>query len=267
MRLSVFLDHLMEGARQRGISPEEAFRFAARLGVSRVEVSEAYLRREGEGLPGTLARCGLRVGGVYAEFDFPHDLDARRIAEAVDRACAAGAEDLLAVPGFLRPGDRAEEARERIAEGLGTLCRLGAARGLPISIEDYDLDTALYGTSEQLSWLLERTGGLGCAFDTGNFIYHGEDAMQAWERLSSRVTRAHLKDRLWVPLYGRHGPLTRAGTLYPAPVGSGIIPMRALLPELMGKASTLVIEHFDADDQLYCLAQSVAWLRRSLPEE
>ena len=264
MKVSIFLAHLEELAVQKNCSEAAALREAKRAGIDYVEVDyKTSVGHEAE-LKAKLDNAGLQVGGVNTFFDFGHQPQPELIESAVDTAQKLGAALIMAVPGFMEPGDEWPTLREKLAGGLTRLCSAGAERGVTVAMEDFGSDTAPYGRMHELDWMLHQVPGLGCTLDTGNFLYFGEDVLKAYDLLEKRIVHVHMKDITFAPLRGEKGLKALTGkTLYPAPVGSGELPIAEIVRRLYehGYDGLCAIEHYDAGDQLLYMRRSARWLK------
>lgn len=267
-KLAVFYDHLLEIARQEGISPAEALQEARHLGIACSEVSYDNARGRASQLARLLASAGLTVSCMPCFFDFGRDPDPLASAmPVVETAKELGADKLLAVPGFWGEKD-GQELREQqtqnMIRALQALAGLAERQGIALTIEDYDSRLAPYATISGLNRFLAGCPGLALTFDTGNFRYSGEDEEEAWKALGDKVIHVHLKDRALAPAYGDEGLAAAGGEqLYPCPVGKGVVPIRQLLEQLKEHEyfGVYTIEHYGARDMLGCLRQSANWLR------
>ena len=81
------------------------------------------------------------------------------------------------------------------------------------------------------------------------------------------MDHVHLKDRATAPDYG---PLVKnaldGSPLYPAPVGSGTLPLEELVAQLKadGYDGVYTLEFYGASSALECLWHSVEWLNSQL---
>ena len=134
-------------------------------------------------------------------------------------------------------------------------------------MEDFDSQLSPIATAEGLLRFLEGCPGLSCAFDTGNFRYAGQDVLEAYTLLRSRVGHVHLKDRAYTQSNGENPKTAVDGTdLYPAPVGSGDLPLDQVMARLRqdGYNGIYTIEHYDSNRTLDYLRQSVEWVKAQL---
>ncbi|MDD2647617.1 MAG: sugar phosphate isomerase/epimerase [Eubacteriales bacterium] len=264
MKLSVFFHHIMEGAKQRGITLAEALEYAHECGIDYVEADLRELQEIGDGAYPLISGSGLKLGAVNGFFDFAHKDETAGIIRFLDTAADFGAKLAMAIPGFIECGEDKNAAREKMAEALRFCVNEARARSLRLVLEDFDSDKALYGSIEDLKWFMDSVPDLGCAFDTGNFIYHADDALKAYDVFRGNIAHVHLKDRAEDARYGA-SPLrcVDGRVLYPAYVGSGIIPIAKILDRLFedGYDGICAIEHFGAADQLEAMRVSAEWLR------
>ena len=96
-----------------------------------------------------------------------------------------------------------------------------------------------------------------------NFLFFGEDVLKAYDLLEKRIVHVHMKDIAYAPLRGEAGKTAITGKkLYPAPVGSGELPMAEIVRRLYerGYNGIYAFEHFNAGDQLLFMRRSARWL-------
>ena len=266
-KIAVFYDHLLEIARQESISPAEALQEARRLGIACAEVSYENARESPARLAKLLASAGLRVSCMPCFFDFGRDPNPlASILPVLEAAKELGADKLLAVPGFWAQNEDSETREQQTQNMIRALCSmagLAERQGITLTIEDYDSRLAPYSTVNGLNRFLAGCPGLALTFDTGNFRYSGEDALEAWDALGNRAAHVHLKDRALTPIYGEEGLPAAGETLYPCPVGKGVIPIEQLVERMKdgNYGGIYTIEHYGAKDMLGCLRQSAGWLR------
>lgn len=265
MKISVFYDHIREASRQRGLSIEELLSRARSWGIGALECSNEELRGQEAELGRMLSAKGMGVSSVYAFFEFGERDETALARELIDTALSFGARKVLAVPGFLRGSDPAARKAEgsRMIAGLSRLCDYAAQRGLTVTIEDFDDERSPIATTEGLSSFLAMLPSLGLTFDTGNFMYSGEDELEAFARLAGRVVHVHCKDRALVGAPGEEPKEAADGRpLYASPVGSGRVKMASIVDALLasGYEGYFAIEHFGALDQLSFIERSASWL-------
>ncbi len=269
MKIAVFYEHLMEAARQSQKDLDEILDIARGCGVQGVDFPLQGLDESPQDAKARLDRAGLSVLSLHKDCDFVHVPDWGQARELVDLAAQWGVGPVLVVPGFVEENADAQQwkqAEETIVKALVPLCGYAAAKGVNVTLEDYDGVKAPFGTMEQLLGFTRQVPGLGISFDTGNFLFWAQDELAAFELLKDKIVHIHCKDRALQPSNGACQVSVDNTKLYPSPVGGGVIHMREILTRLsrMGYTGALTIEHFGAQDQLALLRQSAGWLREAL---
>lgn len=264
MKLSVFYDHMREAARQTGRPMEEIAREVRSFGITGVEVMEAQLLEDRQQILGVLENAGLSVNCICCYGDFGNHPDTARAYAMIDLAKECGSPKVLVIPGFLQEGDNREQALSNMRDVLTKMCAYGQQQGIVVGMEDYDDSPAPFATWEQLKWFMESVPGMSCMFDTGNFLYSEEDALEALKQLEPWICHGiHCKDRTWEKHSGEEPKVTVQGReMYACPVGSGCIPMKEIITRLWknGFTGSFTIEHFGAMDQLAYIRESARWL-------
>ncbi|MEJ9162438.1 sugar phosphate isomerase/epimerase [Paenibacillus graminis] len=267
MQISVFYNHIVTASKQTGLPLPEVLGLARGYGIQAVELDLDEVQPNPEAMKKLLEQAGMSVASMYAFCDFGNAPDVQPGLAFIDTAEFLGAGKVLVIPGFI--GESADqELRERslrhMAAALREMCEYAERTGIVVTMEDFDDSRAPFSTSEELLWFLNEVPKLGVTFDTGNFIYRGEDALEAFEKLKSRIVHVHCKDRSLEEHPGEVPKISTDGTrLFPSPVGSGCIPVQEILERLVaiGYKNTAAIEHFDAADQLAYMKQSAHWLQ------
>lgn len=266
MKISVFYPHIMDAVKQSGQNLNEVLAKVRGDGIEGIECDIASLRSDGQGFCETLKRADLLIASVYATYNFENQCDMDSVKRDVDAIVACGCRKTLVIPGFVHKEqeNRREELLARIMDGLTWTTEYAVGQGLTVSLEDYDNSIAPFSTIQGLQWFMEGIDSLGFTFDTGNFLYSEESALDAFEQLGSRLVHVHCKDRSLTSVQGETPLITVGGReLYTAPVGYGCIPMEqcVALVKRTGYDGWISIEHFGALDQLEYIRKSAAWLR------
>jgi sugar phosphate isomerase/epimerase len=270
LRLSVFYNHIVKAGEQRDLPLEDVLDKVHSFGIDAVELDLEEALTGKEAMKKRLDAAGIAVASMYAFFDFGNDPALELGYAFIDTAEYLGAEKVLVIPGFIEES-ASPEARNQALRGmtaaLNTICDYAERKRIRVTMEDFDDIRAPFSSADELLWFLKKVPKLHCTFDTGNFIYRGEDELEAFAKLKDRIIHVHCKDR---SLDERSGGTPRISTsgiaLYPSPVGSGCIKIAEILTGLKaeGYGDTVAIEHFDAVDQLAYMEQSAAWLRSML---
>ena len=258
--LSVFYHYVLDVAKQCDIGVEEALDRVRAMGYEGLAF-DIVLLTDRATQRGLYQSAGLAVTSIYADVDFVHwePERCRRAADDLLACCAFfGARTALVLPGVFTDGDDKAAGLDRIYEGLGTVCRLGADVGIDVTIENFGFAGAPNGPIAGCRDMLDNVEGLKFTLDTGNFACYGEDPFTAYAALKDRIAYVHLKERL-------SGPDGRI-IISSAPVGDGALELDRLIRTLIadGYTGAFAVEQFGLDDQLTALRRSADFCRRAL---
>ena len=140
---------------------------------------------------------------------------------------------------------------EEVCERVAAFVTEAAEEGIDVMVEDYDNPRSPCYNTSTLDRLFAASPRLNHVFDTGNYLFCGEDVLTALRHARQRIHHVHLKDR-------------KAERDYASlPVGTGIVPLNAVLSELLhsGYDGWFTVEHFGAPSMLEYTRQSVANIR------
>ncbi|MBP5393200.1 MAG: nitroreductase family protein [Bacteroidaceae bacterium] len=242
-RISIFFDHVAEIARQEKISIHDAARQVKALGVDgidvRVTMNEPQLKM--------LDSLGFQHASAIADINFVRGEQPEATRQALDFMRRHDYSRLLVIPGLL-PENASAELMEDVCKRLDAFVEEAAKEGIDVMVEDYDNPHSPCYNTQTLDRLFAASPKLNHVFDTGNYLFCGEDVMVALQHFRSRIHHVHLKDRKAMK--------DRASL----PIGAGIVPLKALVNELLesGYDGWFCIEHFGAPSMLEYTKQSVA---------
>lgn len=270
-KIATFYDHIRDMARQEHLFMVDALQRARELGVKAVEASANNVVGREDEIGQELAMADLEISTIPSYFDFGRDTDVKRQAlPLLEAAQYLGAPKLLVIPGFFGEGDSPQERENQTQRMLDCVCQLADLAldyGVSLTMEDYDDALSPIATAAGVRRFLNACPQLSSTFDTGNFLFAGEQVLDAYHLLRDRVDHVHLKDRATAPDYG---PLVKnaldGSPLYPAPVGSGILPLEEIVAQLKadGYDGVYTLEFYGASSALECLWHSVEWLNSQL---
>jgi sugar phosphate isomerase/epimerase len=175
-----------------------------------------------------LQESGLRVTCIDAICDFVSRDAAERakavavLCAGVDLAAALGAPLVLAAGSRLPPEVSPEEGRRMIVEGLQACLDAAEQAGVTLAIENFGIEPALQCAVEDCLEVLEAVPGLAFVFDTGNFLFCGEDPLNNFQRLLRYTRHVHVKD--WVK-----SDEPQIADVAGAPLGTGLVPNEGLV--------------------------------------
>lgn len=271
-QLNAFHAHILEACAQRDLTEPEALRQVKAMGYGGLECDCRQLTEERRQW---FDDCGLKVASVYEDYDLGHSTpeeNERQFRCHLERTASFGAKRALCVPGLIRKGDDPDLIRRRMAEELCRMVEAAREYGVTVTIEDYDNAASPCSTAMGLWFFLQNVEGLGFTFDTGNFAYSMEDAMDGLHLLGPWVCHVHLKDRSRDAAFANAKDDNWLADLsgermYPCPVGEGWLGLDELTRTLIqgGYKGSFSVEHFGAANQLEALRRSaehvLSWLR------
>lgn len=276
MKYSVFYHHICEAARETGRNVDEMLLLARSWGIGYVELDrDAIGARGGDilGLCNQLTRCGMAPSSIYGFYSWQEEgsvpaEDDLLLWQAQLLECPR----VMVIPGFYTDPADAEKCREekaRMIAGMQKLCAMAAARGITPTIECFDDARSPIATIAGMAEFLAAVPELKVTLETGNFLFSGDDILEAQQRFAGAIAHVHLKDRFLPrlsPDIAPTGDRTVAVTgevMYPCAVGHGHIPMDTVLRRLSGAGydGILTIEHFGAADYAQTIRDSIDWLK------
>lgn len=269
MKIAVFYENIREAAKAAGLRTEEALAELRGAGLELLYFSMESWKQDRRGLPGMMERLGLGIEGMHVHCDFPADPETDAYREAVDIAAEAGAGNLLIIPGMYSTG-RTDRDLESMLSGIRKAVSYGREKGVPVLMEDFDGARAPYNCIAGLQYFFDRAEGLGCAFDTGNFVMFREDELAAFDLFADRIRTVHLKDRTAEKRHEGDTPFACADgkPVYACAPGSGYIRIAEILKRLKqrGYGGNVIVEMYACDPR-YALrdaADSIRWLKGQL---
>ncbi len=270
MKISVFFDHILQAREQTGKDLTELLQEVRQAGIEAVEISLEYLLTHEDVLE-KLKQADLKVSCIYGFYEMERQDETEKAKKHIEAAARVGAKRVLVVPGFLQ-GLESKKMQQnmsdaqniekfmnhnreilRMKEGLSHIAELGAEKGVVVTIEDFDDPNSPLSGMHGIHWFLKQIPKLQYTLDTGNYLYYGEQMLDAYALLKNRIAHVHCKDR-------------HIGDNASIEVGSGYIPFQELLADLrtQGYEGYLAIEHFDVPDQEGCIQRSALPLKKML---
>ena len=234
-RVSIFADHVYEIARQENISFREAARRVKALGYTGIDVRVGINPEDMQ----VLDELGFEHASAIADIDYARGNQTDREGRTLSFMKQHDFPRVLVVPGLL-PQEGSEQALEVVLRGMDLFSRKGHQLGLDVTIEDYDNPRSPCYDTAALDRMFKAAKRLGHTFDTGNYLYCGEDVLQALKHFRKRVKHVHLKDR--VALRDGKSPA----------VGTGLVPLNDVISQLVkhGYKGWFCVEHFGSPHML-----------------
>ena len=234
-KISIFCDHIWTIARQEGISFPEAAARIREIGYEGVDVRVLQKPEEIR----TLDSLGFAHACAIADIDYGAGDQPEMEETALRFMKEYGYERLLLVPGLM-PDGSTPEARAAARERIAAFAEKAASQGVKVMVEDYDNPRSLCYNTERIDSLLALSTELGVVFDTGNFLFAGEDALASYAHFRDRIGHVHLKDRV------------APDDMHCVPAGSGCVPIADIVRDLVatGYAGWLTVEQYGSRQML-----------------
>lgn len=271
MKFSVFYEHIAEAAVQEQRSVESICQEISALNIKGVEIENTRLIKEKEEILNALKSAGMEISCMYGFFDFAHTSDLNDGMKMVDLAEECYIKKVMLIPGFLEDDEFEpsiyKEKVDKMIHVLKQVCEYAKKKDIMVVLEDFDDKKAPFATSKQMNYFYENIPDLYCAFDTGNFLYSEEDALEVLPLFLGRIGHVHCKDRSLAAKEGETPKATIKGRdMYSSPVGSGCIPMKEILSKIIetGYDDYVAIEHFGSMNQLQDMKISIKWLMENI---
>lgn len=123
--------------------------------------------------------------------DFAAHLE--KLRHVLTLADVLGAKNLRMFSFFV-PAGEAAQYRGKVMDRVGQMLDVAKGSGITLCHEN---EKGIYGDMADRCWeLLSTFPALGGVFDPANFIQCGQDTLEAWKLLHSRIKYLHIKDAL-----------------------------------------------------------------------
>ncbi len=242
-RISIFADHIAAIAKQQHITYAEAAQKVFDLGYNGADV---WVSIDSTQLA-ILDRTGFAHACAIAYIDFAQGEKTQETEQALRFMHRNHYTRLLLVPGLM-PEGAGEQLAQLVRQRTEQFASQGLKAGFQIMIEDYDNPRSLCYNTPALDRLFAAAPSLHHVFDTGNYLFCGEEVMPALQHFRPLIGHVHLKDRK-----ATHDSSSPA-------VGTGIVPMRDVIVSLLstGYQGWFTVEHFGAPDMFGYARQSIS---------
>lgn len=266
MKISAFLGNFIQSSKFTGLSLEEVAKICVSHGLTGIEVTMD--QAVGGGVDDALKILfdnGLSVCGFPAFSDFIHNPSKAYAEDVISVAAKLRAKSIMAVPGFYTEDDNKEKARETSLEPIEYLCKLGEKENIFIGVESFDDFNSPVLGEKAVSWYLDKIPQLHCIFDTGNYVYIGDDTLTAYKNQKERITHhLHCHDVALKPQSTESGRLRWDGSRdFPSAVGNGVLPIGEIISDISssGFDGIYTIENFGSQNPLEDLISSTEYIK------
>lgn len=215
-KISTFCNHIEDVARQEKISFLEAATLVREMGYTGADV---YTTQNPEELE-ILENLGFQHSCAIAEIDYSLGPQEEAEQKALDFLVKRNYDRVLLIPGLLKEDSTPEDLAVYKARVFGFVTK-AKALGIDTTLEDYDNLRSPIHNIAGLSDFFSSCINVNHAYDSGNYLFCGEDCWEALSLFRDRITHVHLKDRI------------SADNLGCPAVGTGCIPITALVQRLI----------------------------------
>lgn len=250
MEIGCFYNNIITGAREKGITEEEALELAARSGIKALDISYTTIEQKtAEAICKQVEKFGMHISSVYAFTSCPVSSEdafkesLKKMKNAMREAVKVHSPWFMPVP--QKGEDYSEEQHDVYVSGtrrlFAELAAYGKELGVQVIVENISRKDFPYATIEDISYLLDYTPNLDFAYDSGNFPLAGIDELEAIAILGKQTAYVHLKDLKMV----KESNLIRDGVCYDCvELGGGYLKLKEVLAVLKkrGYKGTIVIE-------------------------
>ena len=242
-RISIFFDHVAEIAKQEKISIKDAAQRVRQLGYEGIDVRVTMSEEE----LNLLDSLGFQHACAIADINLIEGEQPKVAREVLDFMHHRQYTRLLLLPGFL-PKDADSQFIDAACTRIAAFVKAAQREGIDVMVEDYDNPRAICYNTPILDHLFAASPQLNHVFDSGNYLFCGEEVMVALRHFRERVHHVHLKDR----------KAMRDGASLV--IGTGIVPLKDVISELLssGYDGWFCVEHFGVPNMLKYAAQSIA---------
>ena len=269
MKIAVFYENIHDMALDAGMKMDVAMAMLRDEGMELLYMKpESWIRDRYE-LSMAMEKLGLDIEGMHFYCDFAAEPDTERYKDAIDAAAEAGAGNILVIPGMYT-SDNPVRDLENMINGMQRAVDYGQRKKIQVLMEDYDGKTAPYNSITGLQYFMDRVEGLGCAFDTGNFVMFHENELEAYDQFADRIRTVHLKDRCAVKRHDGDVPFHCAdgSPIYACTIGSGNIQIAEILNKLRRHdyPGNVIVELYACDPKymLNDAIDSIRWVKEHI---
>lgn len=273
---SVFFHHVRCAAEETHRTIDQMLEIIRSWGIGYVELDRDDLTANEQCLAdmkAMLHRHDLRPSSIYGFYGWDHENALPTGDDLLLRqAQLLDCQRIMLIPGFHADVGNAPQCYEENARMQAATCvmaDLAAERGLTATIECFDDARSPIATISGMADYLSAAPSLGVTLETGNFLFSGDDILQAQQQFADRIRHVHLKDRFLPQRSPSTIPTGEPKTslqglqMYPCPVGYGHIPISQVLSELERRqySGIMTIEHFGVPSYEQAIRQSITWLK------
>lgn len=248
-KISIFCDHIETIAQQEKISFQEAAQKIKDMGYTGADVGVTLDAQKLQ----VLEQLGFQHSCAIVHVDYYKGEQKEQEELALKFLQQNGYDRLLLVPG-LRPATPGKNTDEKVFARLKTFTTKLKNMGFEVMVEDFDNPASPCFDTASLDKLFAATPVTTHVFDTGNYLFCGDDVMTALDHFRERIKHVHLKDRL------------AKGSMQSPAIGTGIVPMQQVITSLLstGYDGWLCVEHYGSRQMLQDAELSIRFVKTAV---
>ena len=252
-KISIFCDHIESIARQERISFAQAATLLKECGYTGVDVRVFQRPEEIK----TLDSLGFEHACAITEIDYSQEDQSQLEEQTLQFMDTQGYDRLLLVTGLMPESGFSQEQWEAARKRIAAFAARVAAKGYTVMVEDYDNRRSLSYNAERIDSLFMASKDLGIVFDTGNFLFAGDDTKAQYEHFRSKIGHVHLKDRM------------APDNMACVPAGEGCLPVKEIIRNLKasGYDGWYTVEQYGSRNMLQDSYTAYANVFSTLTEE
>jgi len=162
-------------------------------------------------------------------------------------------DKVLIVVGLMREGSEDHDF-EAVKKRVAAFAQRAEKEGIKVLLEDYDNAASPCYNLERLTNIFANCEMVGHVFDSGNYLFAGDDCLVALDKFKKNVGHVHLKDRV------------SAEDMSCPAVGDGCIPIKKAVKTLKaaGYKGWYTVEFFDNPSMLSAAEKSYKFVSKAV---
>lgn len=245
-KISIFCDHIDSIAQQEGITFAEAAAKVRALGYNGVDVEITIPQEKLQ----VLDDLGFEHSCAIAHINYSKGPQPEMEQRVLDLLKTRHYDRLLIVPDLMSESTDIDDVVARVV----AFAKRTEAIGTVAMVEDYDNAKSPCYNIELVGKFLAAYKGIGHAFDSGNYLFAGEDCIKALQMYTKSIAHVHLKDRR-----------SPSDLSCPA-VGTGCIPMIEIIQFLLadGYKGWFTVEEYGSCQMLKDATESYSNVKAAM---
>lgn len=245
--ISIFCNHIEDIAKQEHITFADAAVKIREMGYTGVDVYTTQNTIELD----LLQSLGFRFPCALMEVNYSVS-DCRDVEQsAISFMKKYKINKVLVIVGLMEEG-KYDHDFETVKTRVSAFAEKAEKEGIDVLLEDYDNAASPCYNMDRLANFFASSDNIGHVFDSGNYLFAGDDCMEALDKFKKKIGHVHLKDRV-----------STEDMSCPA-VGSGCIPIKKVVKALKasGYKGWYTVEFFGNPNMLSAAEDSYKYVSK-----